>query len=859
MNRYPCWIVILALSALALGQASAIAAELVKLTPENWDEYIPQGKEVDCIYGDFVLRNDRITAVIAQPIAGRHANMTVQDVRGAIIDLTLRDRPNDQLSAFYPGAARHPLDWRSARTEAQGAGEVKQYTTSLKGMNVKVELGAAASENQPAVTVEYELSDGSPAIIVATTYENPSDRPLEVELVDSLRADRSFTLNADRERNVWWAYDEAWGQAYGVIAEGHVVGANVAGGRPMLHYEKDGSFRTLLAPKQKYTLVRKVFPAANVLDVLAVADEISGRPLHDVSLEARDSAGPIADAVVTIEQEGNRHGWGRTGENGVLATRLPPGDYEASVEAIGRAKQTISFEVSGPVRRAIELERPGYVSAEIRDGGGESIPCKVAFYGMEGTPDPNWGPDTFEYGVQNLQYTPSGKFHAEIAPGKYRVAISYGPEYDAFFTQIEVLRGQETSITAALKRVVDSRGWVSSDFHSHSSPSGDNTSSQLGRVLNLLCEHIEFAPCTEHNRISTYEPHLTKLGAEKLMATCSGMELTGSPLPVNHQNAFPLQFKPRTQDGGAPRTDADPVVQIERLALWDDNSDKLVQGNHPNLFQVLGDRDLDGKPDGGFEKMIGFMDVVEVHPPEWIFLPPKIPATDRERTNTVFHWLQMLNLGYHVPGVVNTDAHYNHHGSGWVRNYLESATDDPAKIDTMEMVHAAEHGHVLMTTGPFMEVKFAAAKIGRHSEGTMGDDVAAPGGEGNLYVRVQCPNWMDVNRVQVFVNGKPDAKLNFTRKDDSEGYSDGVVKFERQIPIALPSDAHLVVAAIGEGLDLTAVQGPKYGKHPPMALANPIFVDVDGEGFQHNNDDLGFPLPLAKDFKPSHPHRHRHD
>jgi len=70
------------------------------------------------------------------------------------------------------------------------------------------------------------------------------------------------------------------------------------------------------------------------------------------------------------------------------------------------------------------------------------------------------------------------------------------------------------------------------------------------------------------------------------MLTCPGMELTGSPGLINHQNAFPLIPHPRTQDGGAPLTDADPVVQIERLAMWDGGSDKLVQINHPNIVQT---------------------------------------------------------------------------------------------------------------------------------------------------------------------------------------------------------------------------------------------------------------------------------
>jgi hypothetical protein len=839
---------LLALLAVLLAAPASHGADLVQLTPDNWDEYAPRGKEVDCIYGDYVLRNDRIIAVIAKPIAGRNANMTVQGVRGAVIDLTLREAPNDQLSAFYPTAARYPLALSGANEEEPRA---------QRGERVAFTVGAEAAEGHPAVTVTYELADGAPALVVTTVYENSHDQPLEVDLVDALRADRSFAMDTTADRRLFWAYDEWWNQAYGVLAEDHTVRVT-GGGRPSLQYEHDGAARVRLAPGEKHTLVRRLFPAENTLDVMAIAAELKGESTQPVSLTLKDDAGPVAGAFVTFQSDGKQHGRGRSDEEGRLTTRLPAGRYEVEIEAFGRPKQNVSLDASSAVEQTVELEMPGFVTANITDDARRPIPCKVAFYGVEGTPDPNWGPDTFVYGVQNLRYTPDGRFRAEINPGKYRIAVSYGPEYDAVFTEIEVARGQETNITARLKRVVDTRGWISSDFHSHSSPSGDNTSSQLGRVLNLLCEHIEFAPCTEHNRISTYDPHLKTLGAERLMATCTGMELTGQPLPVNHQNAFPLEHKPRTQDGGGPQTDADPVVQIERLALWDNGADKLVQGNHPNLVQILGDRNQDGHADEGFEKMIGFMDVIEVHPPQTIFTPQKELPQGRDRGNPIFHWMQMLNLGYRVPGVVNTDAHYNHHGSGWIRNYLESPTDDPAEIDTMEIVHAAEHGHVLMTTGPFMEVRLRAAEAGPHAAGIMGDDVVAPGGKAELHVRVQCPNWMDVNRVQVFVNGRPAEELNFTRRTHAGHFSDGVVKFDERIPLALEQDAHVIVAAIGEGLDLKAVYGEQFGNRPPVAVSNPIFVDVDGEGFKPNGDLLGLPLPLPKDFKPSHPHGHTH-
>ena len=44
--------------------------------------------------------------------------MTVRDVGGCLIDLTRRDRQNDQLSAFYPGAQLRDLKFAGIEVEA---------------------------------------------------------------------------------------------------------------------------------------------------------------------------------------------------------------------------------------------------------------------------------------------------------------------------------------------------------------------------------------------------------------------------------------------------------------------------------------------------------------------------------------------------------------------------------------------------------------------------------------------------------------------------------------------------------------------------------------------------------------------
>ena len=348
---------------------------------------------------------------------------------------------------------------------------------------------------------------------------------------------------------------------------------------------------------------------------------------------------------------------------------------------------------------------PGVVLGSISDGKGKPIPCKVEFKTQDDAPKLNFGSETGEFAVRNLIYTANGQFRQAIPPGKYNVTISHGPEFDAVFTEIDVRSGETVALNAKLIHTVETPGWVSGEFHSHSSPSGDNTSSQLGRVLNLVAEQIEFAPCTEHNRVSTYQPHIETLGIGSQMATVSGIELTATPLPLSHQNAFPMKLTRRTQDGGGPIAGPDLETQIERLALHDNRSDKLIQVNHPDIGWMFYDKDGDGKSDSGFERAFPFMDVMEIHPIDRVLsLGPLTEFGGKQYPNTIFNWLQLLNQGFRIYGVVNTDAHYNFHGSGGMRNWIQSSTDDPSKISPMEMVRAAEQGRIVMSNGPYLEM-----------------------------------------------------------------------------------------------------------------------------------------------------------
>ena len=854
MNCSPITFVVLTLTPLmwacrATAQERSDQVELAVLNESNWDRLAPQGKEVDAIYGDIVLRNGRLTAVIAQPLATRNANMTVRDVAGALIDLTSRAFESDQLSAFYPGANGYPYrNWSAV--DAEGAVQEVTDALSLTGQTAAVRVRAAGGKRRPAVTVTYRLAKGRPFLQVVTRYKNETDRILHVSLTDSIRADggkEEMVKSPNGVHEIYTIDDRYWQQAYGFTAIDRRVESNSSSRESTLKYVDDqNSSRVTLNPDESFTLTRRLYARKTLLHVRAVQPGTSSVP---VALSVQDSAGTGVRGVrAEFRQQQTVWGTARTNNTGNLVVPLPAGSYDVALShnghVLGGAKSLTVGEET-PQRQTLTLDgyQPGTLVARITDSEGRGIPCKVELTPQGETPLPNFGPETAEFAVRNLRYAPHGRFRQSLHPGEYDVIISRGPEYDAIFTTVTITSGEEKIVTGKLVRSVDTTGWISSDFHSHSSPSGDNTGSQLGRVLNLVCEHIEFAPCTEHNRIDTYAPHIEQLRIGAFLGTCTGMELTGKPLPLNHQNVFPLHHHPHHQDGGGPVTDTDPEKQIERIALWDNRSEKLIQQNHPDIGWLFRDKDGDGTPDGGYARSFGLIDVMEIHPISTIIRRrPFMEAGDKQYNNRMLNWLQLLNQGHRIPGVVNTDAHYNYHGSGWLRNWIESPTDAPSQVKTIDVVHASEHGHLVMSNGPFLEVTARAAQ-GADSF-TAGDDMTAANGQVNLKVKVQCPNWHDINRVFVLINGRLQPEHDFRRQTHASLFSDETVKFDESISLSLESDAHLIVVAAGEGLELGPVCGPDAGTQEPTALSNPIYVDVDGGGCQPNDDTLDHPLPV---------------
>ena len=832
---------------------SAPAAELVTLSPQNYAEYAPTGREAKAFFGDYVLRNELISIAIADPtlLSGRSASRwDILNVAGTVIDLTRRDAPNDLLIAYYPAIARFKPDAPNFQHELKD----EALTAVLPGREPRTgqevtlrlpayELGSRRALDELArlpaylrgapkanVEVSYTLADGWDGVVVDAVYRNPTKKAVRPDLRTTLRIVGQSEAGVDLGGRMLCVYSKWWGQAYGILAEGHTLALAKTDRRGVFlrHVSPNGEAPTI-PPGGSLRVRRRLFPGPNALAVKATAARLLGRQLHPVRLELTAPDGPVASADLTVFAGEQRYGAARTDAAGKLRFELPAGRYRLRVEAFGRAPLDVELDPASQPRLRLECGAAGKAAARIRDAQGGPIPCKVALFGRDGTPDPDFFPATGERQVRNLYYSHTGAFRQVLPPGNYEAIVSHGPEYDFVRVPLQIERGKAAPLEATLKRAVKTPGWISAELHNHSTVSGasdifyvypyrkdpvidgDSTASQLGRVLNLLAEHIEFAPPTEHNFISSYAPLLQTLGAEKLMATCPGIGLTaGRRHTVNHQNVFPVIHLPGKQDGGALQR-PEHIQQLAWMLKWDDGAEKLVQIDQPQQDKL---------------RVQSGMDVLNVYSLAPIVEGQPLAGVD----NRILEWLEILDRGYRLPAVVNTGALDNFHGSGRMRNYIKSPTDDPAKIKPLDVVRAAERGNVVMTTGPFLRV--AAAGVGP------GDQIAAVDGRLTLAVEAKSSNLCTIDRVQVLVHGKRRADLDFPWAANSA----------RTVPLELEQDGYVIVVASGSGNNLRQAGG---GREMHVAVANPIYVDVGGDGYRPHSplDDrvscwLGFTRPI---------------
>ncbi len=269
--------------------------ELLQINAQNLDQ-APGGKEADWIYGDFVLRNEQITTVIANPVKGRNANMTVKGVGGGLIDLTRREVSNDQLGAYYPGGARYLFeDAGQIQLTVDGkpmtVNELKS-TVSGKQITWSCRSSASVAKDGSACKVTYRLKAGESNVEVDVEIFDETGKPFEVAAYDAFRADRTFDFNtADGYAT---CADDFFRQAYAVIAKD-----------ASLSWSKDRLRKLNYAFGKDQTNASRwsvqLLPGTSAFDL---AQAIESKEHGSLAIKVADQTGAVSRALIEFSAKG---------------------------------------------------------------------------------------------------------------------------------------------------------------------------------------------------------------------------------------------------------------------------------------------------------------------------------------------------------------------------------------------------------------------------------------------------------------------------------------------------------------------------------------------------------------------------
>ncbi len=307
------------------------------------------------------------------------------------------------------------------------------------GSEVRLEVRAPGEKGQPELRVVYTLRDGWEYVQIETQYVNTDSVPLEVALVDAVRADRTFERSRDGEPT-FFVYDKWFRQGYGLAIDEfstQVTTPAVRAGAPrfgllltFLHPQLAAEGEVMLAPGRSITLRRRLLVADDLFSLRAYTQRQAGEKLATVRVRVEDAAqGTIPDVAVTVFQvsEPKRpYGHAHTGTDGTLEFTVPPGKYLLEVAHQARETKTIDLDTAKQTDYTFTLADPGYVVGQITSKDGGPIPCKVQFIGQGDTKDPDFFVDSGDTAVKNLVYAHNGKFEQQIPPGQYARSSATG-------------------------------------------------------------------------------------------------------------------------------------------------------------------------------------------------------------------------------------------------------------------------------------------------------------------------------------------------------------------------------------------------------------------------------------------------
>ena len=399
-----------------------------------------------------------------------------------------------------------------------------------------------------------------------------------------------------------------------------------------------------------------------------------------------------------------------------------------------------------------------------------------------------------------------------LPPGSWRVQVSRGWHFSAQEIMIDVERGSSQTIEATLIEELPLPGWSSGEFHQHSSPSVDSEVSLETRVLSNIAEGVGFMVPSDHDVIVDYPRIVNALGyARDIGAPITGLEISPrsghlgaygiayqEDAPEGAGGAPPLSRKIAEGDEGRPATWAlftIPELIVEARQRGAD----IIQLNHPRdstgYFDTVRFNPESGDLPQEHEHWTSDFDTLEVFNGAGDFC-----AVMRD-------WQALLLQGEHIVGVGNSDSHDVGKPVGYPRNYIPTSADTPQEISRVDIVDALRRGRVSIGGGAIIELT---------DDMMWGDTLTGP--RVNIALRLRTPSFTRLSRVVALLNGHE------VWSRELESPLESLVDFDELVTLDLTEDGPLIFFAEGPRLSVV------HPGQPTFALANPVWIDADGDG-----------------------------
>jgi hypothetical protein len=545
--------------------------------------------------------------------------------------------------------------------------------------------------------------------------------------------------------------------------------------------------------------------------------------------------------VIALDEEGHPQLRAVTDAQGRFTIDAPMSAVQwfAALEAV-HTSAPVRFTPGSPSELKLDVSAGGELFVKVADGDtGQPLIARLIVKGVEGTMDPNFGPDYRASGAGPLMDILEGEVKTPLPAGKYRVSATKGIEWTVDSQIVEVVSGRLKSIDLAPRHVVPTPGMVGCDLHVHARPSFDSPVTPEDRVLSLVSAGIDFAVPTEHNMIGDYGPSLEVLRLNRQLATVPGVEVTTYNPRFGHFGVFPYSVT-----AGVPPykgTNAGAVISTARRG----DPSRIVQINHPRLPQNIGFFNIinfDPKNARSASAVNPGFDTLEVY--------NGYELNRRELTERVLEdWYAVLNAGRRMAATGSSDSHrIQYQWAGYPRTFAlidpRAAGDTGQPIDTKEVVASLKKGRSFVSSGPIVE--FELVDSGRSAR--PGDEVAHSKSMSGR-IKVRAAPWVDVTSVEIIAGipgaGSPPHGGGFVSPPGSTvslfkalvpsrptelGKEAGkldeaqarTLRFETELSLKPPEGAKWIIAIVRG--DRTMDDALPFMPIQPLAFTNPIWI-----------------------------------